>query len=194
MSKMSPEKIIRTTFFVWSLLLFSANICTKYLLFTVFPDFFLTHILISNLIPTALYLFIFLFLAIAYQYLPSLCPERLLLSAWGMILFVVLLQNMYVILSVPKDGTVINIIGFPIETLASIIGTFFSFLLTRKTFFKSLTFINLFIVLCLLFCTGFSIQFSLITVIKYAMHYSVLLICNLLGIGFLYKGNTSPNI
>ena len=110
MSKMGPEKIIRTTFFVWSLLLFLANICTKYFLFTVFPDFFLTHILISNLIPTAFYLFIFLFLA-----------------AWGLILFVVLLQNMYIILSVPKDGTVAIIIGFPIETLVSIIGTFFLF-------------------------------------------------------------------
>ena len=145
---MGPEKILRTTFFVWSRLLFLANICTKYLLFNVFPDFFLTHILISNLIPTAIYLFIFLFLVIAYQYLPSLCPERLVLSAWGLILFVVLLQNMYVILSVSKDGTVINMIGFPIETLASIIGTFFSFLLTRKTFLKSFTFINLFIVFC----------------------------------------------
>ncbi|MDF3005326.1 MAG: hypothetical protein K0S22_1798 [Oscillospiraceae bacterium] len=183
--------LVKRIFLLWAAILFLTNIVLKVVFFRFALDFLLNYTFVTNVIATIIYLTIFIVLIISLKPLKDCHTAKNLVLTWGFILFIVLLQNMYVIMTVPTVAPAAILTGMPMEVIGAAIGTFVSFLLTGKRVFMNLTILNVTIMFCAVCGMLFPFESIFRVTTNLAMQYSGLLILNLSVIGLLLKQGDS---
>lgn len=191
MNKADITTVVKKIFLLWAAILFITNIVLKVVFFRFALDFLLNYTFVTNVVATIFYLTIFVVLIINLRLLEDYPPAKNLVLTWGFVLFTSLLQNMYIIMTVPTTAPAAIITGIPMEVIGAAIGTFVSLLLTGRRVFMNLTILNVIIMLCAVCGLLFSLDNVFRIATKLVMQYSVLLILNLSVIGLLYRQEDS---
>lgn len=183
--------IVKRIFLFWAAILFITSIVLRVVFFRFALNFLVNHIFATNMISTIFYITIFVVLIINLKFLKVYLPAKNLVLTWGFIFFTVLLQDMYIIMTVPTVEPTAIKTGMPMQVIGAAIGTFVSHLLTRKRVFMNLTILNVSIMLCAVCGRLFPLENIFRVTIELVIRYPGLLILNLLVIGLLYRQEDS---
>lgn len=183
------RKDMSFVFFLWAALLFFIRVILRFIYYKLALDFLLTHTVLANLISACIYSMLFLICLVALRRVKSE-EENWTLRLWGFLLFIIQIQELAILFSLPEEPTKFVVVGIPIDIICFTIGMHLTYQIHKNRSIQYLSIFNVVVMLVSLFAFFLpeTSNFRLLTVML--LHYSILPVFNfiVLGVQFQRKG------